>query len=62
MAVAREERRSFVKPVVVLADLDKEWMDDAVADALGDDLRLDVITRQGCPYDVEALESIGAGV
>lgn len=62
MAVAREERRSFNKPVVVLADLDKSTMDDAVAEALGEDLELDVITRQGCPYDAEALEAIAAGV
>lgn len=61
MAVAREERRSFNKPVVVLADMDKADMDDAVAEALGDDFQLDVITRQGCPFDPEALETIAAG-
>lgn len=63
MAVAKEERGrgTFAKPVVILADMDKDEMDAAVADALGSDHALDVITRQGCPYDVSTLESIHAG-
>ena len=48
MAVAKSERAgTFDKPVVLLADIDKETMDDLVANALEDSPPLEVVTRRG---------------
>eukprot|EP00879_Flechtneria_rotunda_P032084 GHRR01035236.1.p1 GENE.GHRR01035236.1~~GHRR01035236.1.p1 ORF type:complete len:182 (+),score=71.26 GHRR01035236.1:1269-1814(+) len=48
MAIARSESGQFKGPVVVLADKDKEEMDELVAEEL-EDSGLQVITRSGNP-------------
>ena len=56
MAVAKSERAgTFDKPVVLLADVDKELMDELVESALEDSPPLEVVTRRGNPFDTEDL-------
>lgn len=61
MAVAKSERAgTFDKPVVLLADIDKETMDDLVANALEDSPPLEVVTRRGNPFDADDLAKVNA--
>ena len=61
MAVAKSERPgSFDKPVVLLADVDKEEMDEIVENALEDSPPLEVVTRRGNPFDAEDLAKVNA--
>jgi len=61
MAVAKSERAgSFDKPVVLLADMDKEEMDEIVDNALEDSPPLEVVTRRGNPFDAEDLAKVNA--
>ena len=61
MAVAKSERAgTFDKPVVLLADVDKELMDELVESALEDSPPLEVVTRRGNPFDTEDLVRVNA--
>ena len=62
MAVAKSERAgTFDKPVVLLADVDKEQMDELVESALEDSPgNLEVVTRRGNPFDAEDLLKVNA--
>ena len=61
MAVAKSERAgTFDKPVVLLADIDKETMDELVEAALEDSPPLEVVTRRGNPFDAEDLQKVNA--
>ena len=61
MAVAKSERAgTFDKPVVLLADVDKERMDELVESALEDSPPLEVVTRRGNPFDAEDLAKVNA--
>ena len=61
MAVAKSERAgSFDKPVVLLADMDKEEMDEIVDNALEDSPPLEVVTRRGNPFGAEDLAKVSA--
>lgn len=62
MAVAKAERAgTFDKPVVLLADVDKEEMDAVVEAALEDAPgALEVVTRRGNPFDAEDLARVNA--
>jgi hypothetical protein len=61
MAVAKAERAgTFDKPVVLLADLDKETMDEELAEALDGCPPLTVVTRRGTPFDAEDLAKVNA--
>ena len=61
MAVAKSERAgTFDKPVVLLADVDKEQMDELVESALEDSPPLEVVTRRGNPFDTEDLVKVNA--
>ena len=61
MAVAKRERAdAFDKPVVLLADVDKELMDELVESALEDSPPLEVVTRRGSPFDAEDLARVNA--
>ena len=58
MAVAKSERAGTIdKPVVLLADVDKELMDELVESALEDSPPLEVVTRRGNPFDTEDLRA-----
>jgi hypothetical protein len=62
MAVAKSERAgTFDKPVVLLADVAKEQMDELVTSALEDSpASLEVVTRRGNPFDTEDLVKVNA--
>jgi hypothetical protein len=66
MAVAKSERAgTFDKPIVLLADLDKELMDELVEQALEDcpatgKNKLEVVTRRGNPFDADDLRKVNA--
>ena len=61
MAVAKAERvGTFDRPVVILADLDKETMDGELAEAMEGCPPLHVVTRRGTPFDVENLIKVNA--
>jgi hypothetical protein len=62
MAVAKSERLgTFDKPVVLLADVEKEVMDELVESALEDSPgNLEVVTRRGNPFDAEDLLKVNA--
>jgi len=45
-------------PIVVLADRDKEWMDEYLRDNITDMLGSTIITRQGTPFDLSALRKV----
>ena len=61
MAVAKSERAgTFDRPVVLLADVDKETMDEAIGEALEESPPLRVVTRRGNPFDAEDLARVNA--
>ena len=60
VAVAKSEGIGFKKPVVVLADRDKEEMDAVIEDELSDSPPLSVVTRQGRGYNPEDLQRVNA--
>ena len=60
VAVAKSEGIGFKKPVVVLADRDKEEMDAVIEDELSESPPLSVVTRQGRGYNPEDLQRVNA--
>jgi len=60
IAVAKQEGIGFRKPVVLLANKDKEWMDQTLADELSDGPPLTVVTRQGEAFNAEDLDRVNA--
>jgi hypothetical protein len=60
IAVAKSEGIGFQKPVVLLADRDKEEMDNIIADELSDSPEITIVTRQGQGYDAEDLDRVNA--
>ena len=61
MAVAKAERAgTFDKPVVLLADVDKETMDEDLEEALEGQPPLEVVTRRGSSFNAEDLAKVNA--
>lgn len=61
MSMAKQERRhgTFVKPVVVMADIEKKQLDAVVKRSLNG-LTLDVFTRQGLAHSPADLRRVAA--
>ena len=60
IAVAKDEGFGFQKPVVLLANKEKEWMDETLADELVDVPPITVVTRQGEAFNAEDLDRVNA--
>jgi len=60
MAVAKDEGSGFQRPIVLLANKEKEWMDETIADELADVPPITIVTRQGEAYNAEDLDRVNA--
>ena len=60
IAVAKQEGIGFDKPIVLLADMEKETMDNVIQDELADSPPLTVVTRQGQAHNSQDLDRVNA--
>ena len=60
IAVAKSEGIGFKKPVVLLANKEKEEMDSVIEDELADSPPLTVVTRQGAGHNPQDLDRVNA--
>ena len=59
-SVAQKESGHAGAPVVVLADMPKEVL-DVVIDAMREQTGLDIMGREGRPYNIDDLNLVSAG-